>query len=84
MGCREFVDFLNESKTALHKDPIYISRERENVAVEVALQYTDSFAETIFTYANNINTIEGGTHLIGLKQALTRGLNTYGAEERPS
>jgi DNA gyrase subunit B len=77
-GLREFVHFLNESKTPLHKEPIYILRERESVAVEVALQYTDSFAETIFTYANNINTIEGGAHLVGLKQALTRGLNTYG------
>jgi DNA gyrase subunit B len=76
-GIREFVGYLNESKTALHKDPIYIARERENVAVEVALQYTDSFAETLFSYANNINTIEGGTHLVGLKQALTRCLNSY-------
>jgi DNA gyrase subunit B len=76
-GIREFVGYLIESKTALHKDPIYISRERDNVAVEVALQYTDSFAETMFTYANNINTMEGGTHLIGLKQALTRCLNSY-------
>jgi DNA gyrase subunit B len=77
-GLKEFVHFLNESKTPLHKDPIFIGREREGVAVEVALQYTDSFAETMFTYANNINTIEGGTHLVGLKQALTRSLNTYG------
>jgi DNA gyrase subunit B len=76
-GIREFVGYINESKTALHKEPIYISRERDNVAVEVALQYTDSFAETLFSYANNINTIEGGAHLVGLKQALTRCLNNY-------
>jgi DNA gyrase subunit B len=76
-GLKEFVGYLNESKTPLHKEPIYISRERDNVAVEVALQYTDSFAETLFSYANNINTIEGGTHLVGLKQALTRCLNSY-------
>jgi len=76
-GLREFVGFLNETRTALHKDPIYISKERDGVSVETALQYTDSFAETIFTYANNINTIEGGAHLVGLKQALTRCINSY-------
>jgi DNA gyrase subunit B len=76
-GLREFVAFLNENKTALHKEPIYICKERDNVFVEVALQYTDSFAETLFSYANNINTIEGGAHLVGFKQALTRCINSY-------
>ncbi|MBD3163172.1 MAG: hypothetical protein GF346_11975, partial [Candidatus Eisenbacteria bacterium] len=77
-GLREFCGFLNEGKIALHRDPIYIERERETIAIQVALQYTDSFSETILSYANNINTIEGGTHLVGLKQALTRCLNSYG------
>ncbi|MBM3286490.1 MAG: DNA topoisomerase (ATP-hydrolyzing) subunit B [Candidatus Eisenbacteria bacterium] len=77
-GLREFVSFLNESKTPLHRDAVQFRRERDEVVVEAALQYTDSFAETIFTYANNISTVEGGTHLVGLKQALTRSLNAYG------
>ncbi len=77
-GIDAFVRYLNESKTPLHKDPIYLSRERESVSIEAALQYTDSFAESIFTYVNNIPTTEGGTHLVGFKQALTRALNTYG------
>ena len=68
---------MNDGKNPLHKEPIYISRERERCSVEVALQYTDAFAETLFSYANNINTIEGGTHLVGFKQALTRSLNAY-------
>ncbi|MDM7914211.1 MAG: DNA topoisomerase (ATP-hydrolyzing) subunit B [Candidatus Eisenbacteria bacterium] len=77
-GLREYVTYLDETKTPFHKDPIYIGKERDGVVIECALQYTDSFAETIFSYANNINTIEGGTHLVGLKQALTRVLNVYG------
>jgi DNA gyrase subunit B len=77
-GLEAFVRYLNENKTPLHKDPICVSREREGVAIETALQYTDSYAESIFTYVNNIPTTEGGTHLVGFKQALTRALNTYG------
>jgi DNA gyrase subunit B len=77
-GIREFVVYLNEGKTALHKDPIHIARERDQISIEVAVQYTDSFNETILSYANNINTIEGGTHLVGFKQAVTRCMNVYG------
>jgi len=77
-GLSEFVHFLNETKTALHREPIYVVKERDGVSVEAALQYTDSFAETLFSYANNINTVEGGTHLVGFKQELTRCLNSYG------
>ena len=77
-GIQAFVTWLNENKQLLHKEIVYISRERETVTVEAALQYTDAFNESIFTYVNNINTIEGGTHLVGFKQALTRALNSYG------
>ncbi|MBK8229166.1 MAG: DNA topoisomerase (ATP-hydrolyzing) subunit B [Candidatus Eisenbacteria bacterium] len=77
-GIEAFVTWLNENKDALHKEIIFISREKEMVTVEAALQYTDSFNESIFTYVNNINTVEGGTHLVGFKQALTRAFNTYG------
>jgi len=77
-GIQEFVRFLNETKAPLHKDPIYVEKERDNVAVEAALQYTDSYTETLFSYVNNIPTTEGGTHLVGFKQALTRAINTYG------
>lgn len=79
-GLAEFVRFINETKAPLHKDPITISKEREGVFLEIALQYTDAFNETLFSYVNNINTIEGGTHLVGFKQALTRCLNTYGLQ----
>ncbi|MBD3236132.1 MAG: DNA topoisomerase (ATP-hydrolyzing) subunit B [Candidatus Eisenbacteria bacterium] len=77
-GLLAFVAFLNEGKTALHPEPIYISREREDCQIEVALQYTDAYAESIYSYVNNINTIEGGTHLAGFKAALTRCLNGFG------
>jgi len=77
-GISAFVAYLNENKTVLHRSPFYVNRERDGVSVEAALQYTDSYAESIFTYVNNIPTTEGGTHLVGFKQALTRVLNTYG------
>jgi DNA gyrase subunit B len=76
-GIVEFVTHIDKTKTVLHERPIYLSGERDNVLVEVAMQYTDSYAENIYTYVNNINTIEGGTHLIGLKSALTRTMNDY-------
>lgn len=76
-GIIEFVKYLDESRQPLHKT-IYIEGEKENTPVEVAFQYNDSFNENIFTYVNNINTHEGGTHLIGFKAALTRTLNNYG------
>ncbi len=75
-GIMSFVEHLNEAKTPLHK-PIFISIEKPDVILEVALQYNDSYAENLFSFANNINTREGGTHLIGFKAALTRTINSY-------
>jgi DNA gyrase subunit B len=74
-GVREFVTFLNKNKTTIHKEPIYFEAEREGVQMEVALEYNDGYNENIFSFCNNINTREGGTHLIGFKSALTRTLN---------
>ena len=76
-GIMEFVRYINKNRTPLH-DVIYISGERDGVQVEVAIQYTDGYTENIFTFVNNINTREGGTHLSGFKSALTRVLNEYG------
>lgn len=76
-GLVEFVKYVDQNRTALHK-PIYISGEREGVNVEIAFEYNDSYSDNIFSYCNNVNTIEGGTHLHGFKSALTRTLNNYG------
>ncbi len=75
-GLIEFVKYLNETRTPLHK-PIYIEGEKDNTPVEVAIQYCDAYSDNIHTYVNNINTHEGGTHLVGFKTALTRTLNNY-------
>jgi len=75
-GIVSFVEHLNEAKTPLHK-PIYISVEKSDMILEVALQYNDAYAENMFSFANNINTREGGTHLVGFKAALTRTINNY-------
>jgi len=77
-GICEFVQHINRNKTTLHPAPIYLKAEKEDVEVEIAIQYTDGYTENIFTFANNINTHEGGTHLSGFKTALTRSLNNYG------
>ncbi|GIW45009.1 MAG: DNA gyrase subunit B [Candidatus Binatia bacterium] len=76
-GIEEFVRHLNRAKTPLHEDVIYIQRAREDCEAEIAMQWNESYAETVFSFANNINTIEGGTHLIGFKAALTRTINQY-------
>jgi len=76
-GLVSFIDYLNESRTPLFKKPIYLKAEKDDVTVEIALQYNDSYIENIFSYVNNINTIEGGSHLVGFKTALTRTLNYY-------
>lgn len=76
-GLQEFVTFLNEGRTVLHAEPIYLQGERDDVTIEVAMQYNDGYQETIFTYANNIKTNEGGTHLVGFRSALTRTINSY-------
>ena len=76
-GIVSFVEYLNRAKNPLHPQPIFFSGTREGVDIEVAIQYNDGYDEKIFTFANNINTHEGGTHLIGFKAALTRTMNTY-------
>ncbi len=80
-GIAEFVAYLNESKKAIHSDVIYFRGEKDQVEVEVALQWNDSYTESIYCYANNINTHEGGTHLVGFRGALTRTTNTYAAQK---
>jgi DNA gyrase subunit B len=77
-GIESFVEYLNKRQTPLHK-PIFIEGVRNEVQIEVAIQYNDSFSEKLFSFANNINTIEGGFHLIGFKAALTRAINQYAA-----
>ena len=77
-GIAEFIKHLNKGKQVLHEKPIYMEAERDNVAMEIALQYNDAYSETVFTFANNINTIDGGTHLSGFKTALTRTINAAG------
>jgi DNA gyrase subunit B len=76
-GISSFVEHLNKNKIVLHPTPIYFQTQKEDVSVEVAMQYNDGYSETTFSFANNINTHEGGTHLIGFKSALTRTLNSY-------
>ena len=76
-GIVSFVQYLNKSKSVFHDQPIYISGERDEVIIEIAFQYNDSYNEEIFTFANNINTREGGSHLSGFRAALTRTINNY-------
>ncbi|MBI2439843.1 MAG: DNA topoisomerase (ATP-hydrolyzing) subunit B [Lentisphaerae bacterium] len=76
-GIVEFVQHLNRNKNLIHPKVIYFAKERDGLFVEIALQYTDAYTENVYTYANNINTIEGGTHLSGFRSALTRTINTY-------
>jgi DNA gyrase subunit B len=76
-GIVEFVEYLNRKKQALHEKPIYFERQRDDMVVEIAMQYTNSYTENVYSFANNINTPEGGTHIIGFKTALTRVANDY-------
>ena len=76
-GILEFVEYLDEGRSSINKPPMYFEGEREEVPVEISMQYNSSYTENILTYCNNVNTIEGGTHLSGFKSALTRSLNTY-------
>jgi DNA gyrase subunit B len=76
-GIISFVEYLNKNREVLHKQPIYIATRSGDVFVEVAIQYNDSYAENVYSYANNIATIEGGTHMTGFKSALTKVINDY-------
>ncbi len=76
-GIVSFVKWLNENRETLHKPPIYFHDTRDNCEIEIAIQYNDSYSEKIFCFANNINTVDGGTHLVGFKAALTRTFNSY-------
>ncbi len=78
-GLMEFVATMNETKKAAHAEVIYFKGSKDDVEVEIAMQWNDSYSESIYTYCNNINTIEGGTHLIGFRTALTRSANAYAA-----
>ncbi|HHY05089.1 MAG TPA: DNA topoisomerase (ATP-hydrolyzing) subunit B [Thermoanaerobacterales bacterium] len=76
-GIVSFVKYINRNKDVLHKEPIYMDAKKEGMEVEVAVQYNTSYVETVLAFANNINTQEGGTHLVGFKSALTRSINDY-------
>ena len=76
-GLKQFVEHLNKNKTVLHKEPVYFHGSRDEVEIEVGLQYNDGFNETMFAFVNGINTREGGTHLIGFKAALTKTINYF-------
>ena len=76
-GIKEFVTYLNRNKEVLHEYPIYIEGEKDGIIAEIALQYNDGYNENLYSFANNIDTIEGGTHLAGFKSALTRAINDY-------
>ena len=81
-GIAEFVDSLNKARTPLHKDPVYVERKVETTIVEAALQWNDGFSESVFAFANTINNIDGGSHLTGLRAAVTRVLNDYGRKQK--
>ncbi len=80
-GIAEFIKHLNKNKNVLHTHPVYGEAERDQVAMEFAIQYNDGYAETVFSFANNINTVDGGTHLSGFRSALTRAINQFGQNQ---
>jgi DNA gyrase subunit B len=79
-GIAEFVKHLNRGKSVLHEKPIVMEAMRDNVEIEIALQYNDSYSETVFSFANNINTVDGGSHLSGFRTSLTRTINAIGQQ----
>jgi DNA gyrase subunit B len=79
-GIAEFVKHLNRGKSVLHEKPIVMEAQRDNVEIEIAVQYNDSYSESVFSFANNINTVDGGTHLSGFRTALTRTINAIGQQ----
>ncbi len=79
-GIAEFIKHLNRGKSVLHDKPIYMEAERDEVAMEIALQYNDGYSESVFSFANNINTVDGGSHLSGFRTALTRTINYFGQQ----
>ncbi|MCR5229279.1 MAG: DNA topoisomerase (ATP-hydrolyzing) subunit B [Solobacterium sp.] len=81
-GIRQFVEYQNRSKEAIHPDVVYFEASKEDYECEIALQYTDSYSELILSYANNISTTEGGTHLVGFKTAMTRVVNDYARKNK--
>ena len=76
-GIKSYVEHLNKKKEPIHEEPIFIEGEKDGITVEIAMQYNDGFTKHIFSFANNINTYEGGTHESGFKTALTRVINDY-------
>jgi len=80
-GIAEFVKHLNRGKTVLHDKPIYMEAERDGIGMEIAVQYNDGYSESVFSFANNINTVDGGTHLSGFRTALTRTINYAGSKQ---
>src|SRR4029079_3863975 len=79
-GIAEFIKHLNRGKQVLHDRPIYMEAEKDGVTMEIALQYNDAYSENIFSFANNINTVDGGTHLSGFRTSLTRTINYFGKQ----
>lgn len=80
-GIVEFVSYMNESKKPFHPEVVYFKGSKDNVEVEIAMQWNDSYSESVYSYCNNINTIEGGTHLVGFRTALTRTCNAYASSK---
>ena len=81
-GIKSYVELLNENKEPIHDEPIYIHQSKDDIEVEIAIQYNSGYATNLLTYANNIHTYEGGTHEDGFKRALTRVLNSYGLSSK--
>jgi len=79
-GIAEFIKHLNRGKQVLHDKPIYMEAERDGVAMEIGLQYNDGYSESVFSFANNINTVDGGSHLSGFRTSLTRTINYAGQQ----